>query len=100
MINKIDRSDARIEYVVNAVYDLFIDLDATDEQIEFKIIYTNAKEGIAHHELEDGSNDLVPLFDTIINKIDHENKAFCNISTSGSTVLILCLVMTLCSSKY
>ncbi len=69
LINKIDRSDARIEYVVNAVYDLFIDLDATDEQIEFKIIYTNAKEGIAHHELEDGSNDLVPLFDTIINKI-------------------------------
>ena len=79
LINKIDRSDAQIEYVVNQVYDLFIDLDATDEQIEFKIIYTNAKEGIAHYDLADDSNDLVPLFDTIVDSIkgpvaddDHE----------------------------
>ena len=70
LINKIDRSDARIEHVVNAVYDLFIDLDATDKQIEFKIIYTNAKEGIAHYELGDDSNNLIPLFDTIINNIE------------------------------
>ena len=70
LINKIDRSDARIEYVVNQVYDLFIDLDATDEQIEFKIIYTNAKEGIAHYTLEESSNNLVPLFETIIADIE------------------------------
>ena len=70
VINKIDRSDARIQEVVNDVYDLFIDLDASEEQIEFPILYTNAKEGIAHYELEDGSKDLTPLFDTILNTID------------------------------
>ena len=70
LINKIDRSDARVEYVVNQVYDLFIDLDATDEQIEFKIIYTNAKEGIAHYTLEESSNNLIPLFETIIADIE------------------------------
>jgi len=70
LINKIDRSDARVDYVVNQVYDLFIDLDATDEQIEFKIIYTNAKEGIAHYWLEESSNNLVPLFETIITNIE------------------------------
>src|SRR5512136_93166 len=47
VINKIDRNDARIQEVVNKVYDLFIDLDATDHQIEFPILYTNAKKGIA-----------------------------------------------------
>lgn len=45
VINKIDRLDARINEVINEVYDLFIDLDASDEQIEFPIIYTNAKRG-------------------------------------------------------
>jgi len=70
LINKIDRSDARVNYVVNQVYDLFIDLDATDEQIEFKIIYTNAKEGIAHYKLEESSNNLIPLFETIITNIE------------------------------
>jgi GTP-binding protein len=66
LINKIDRSDARIKEVINEVYDLFIDLDATEKQIEFPIIYTNAKEGIAHLELDDGSKDLTPLFELII----------------------------------
>jgi len=70
LINKIDRSDARVDYVVNQIYDLFIDLDATDEQIEFKIIYTNAKEGIAHYKLEESSNNLIPLFETIIANIE------------------------------
>ena len=70
LINKIDRSDARVDYVVNQVYDLFIDLDATEEQIEFKIIYTNAKEGIAHYKLEEISNNLIPLFETIITNIE------------------------------
>ncbi len=69
VINKIDRSDARIEEVINDVYDLFIDLGADEEQIEFPILYTNAKAGIAHRELEDGSTDLRPLFETILQKI-------------------------------
>jgi len=69
IINKIDRPDSRIDEVINEVYDLFIDLDATDEQIEFPILYTNAKEGIAHLELDDGSNSLKPLFDTILSQI-------------------------------
>ena len=69
IINKIDRPDSRIDEVINEVYDLFIDLDATDEQIEFPILYTNAKEGIAHLELDDGSTSLKPLFDTILSQI-------------------------------
>ena len=69
VINKIDRSDARINDVVNEVYDLFIELDAQDHQIEFPIIYTNAKDGVAHLELGDDSQDLRPLFDMIIEQI-------------------------------
>lgn len=69
VINKIDRPDARIQEVLNEVYDLFIDLDATEEQLEFPIIYTNAKEGIAKTELEDESTDLQPLFDLILKTV-------------------------------
>ena len=69
IINKIDRPDSRINEVINEVYDLFIDLDATDEQIEFPILYTNAKKGVAHLELDDGSASLKPLFDTILSQI-------------------------------
>ena len=69
VINKIDRSDARINEVVDEVYDLFIDLDASDKQIEFPIIYSNAKEGIAHNNLNDKSTDLIPLFNTILDNI-------------------------------
>ena len=70
VINKIDRSDARISEVVNEVYDLFIDLGASDSQIEFPIIYTNAKQGIAHIELESDSKDLTPLFNAILENIE------------------------------
>ena len=69
VINKIDRPDARIEEVINEVYDLFIDLDATEEQIEFPILYTNAKRGVAHRKPGDDSTDLTPLFDTILTAI-------------------------------
>jgi len=69
VINKIDRTDSRIQEVINEVYDLFIDLDANEEQIEFPILYTNAKAGIAHYDLNDNSENLRPLFDTIIAKI-------------------------------
>ena len=70
VINKIDRADARISEVLDEVYDLFIDLDANDEQIDFPVLYTNAKEGIAHKELDSKSNDLEPLFDTILSRIE------------------------------
>ena len=69
VINKIDRADARIEEVINEVYDLFIDLDATEEQIEFPILYTNAKRGVAHRKPGDDSADLGPLFETILTEI-------------------------------
>ncbi len=66
VINKIDRPDGRIEEVVNEVYDLFIDLDADEEQINFPILYTNAKLGIAHKKPGDGAKNLKFLFDTIV----------------------------------
>jgi GTP-binding protein len=69
VINKIDRSDARIQAVLNEVYDLFIDLDATEEQLEFPVLYTNAKQGTAKLRIEEDSTDLKPLFDTIMNTI-------------------------------
>ncbi len=70
VINKIDRSDARIDEVVNEVYDLFIDLDASEDQIEFPIIYTNAKLGLAHEDLDSNSSNLVPLFETILDNVN------------------------------
>ena len=69
VINKIDRADSRIQEVINEVYDLFIDLDANEEQIDFPILYTNAKTGVAHYKLNDESENLRPLFDTIISRI-------------------------------
>src|SRR5947209_19593137 len=69
VINKIDRPDARIQEVVNEVYDLFIDLDATEDQLDFPIVYTNGKAGIAKHDPEDESDNLQPLFETILNSI-------------------------------
>ena len=65
VINKIDRPDARVQEVVNELYDLFIDLEATEEQLEFPIIYTNARAGIAKTSLEDTSSDLQALFEGI-----------------------------------
>jgi len=69
VINKIDRSDARIEEVINEVYDLFIDLDATEEQIEFPILFTQAKRGVAHRKMGDEAADLGALFETILTAI-------------------------------
>ncbi len=67
VINKIDKPDARVDEVLQETYDLFIDLDATDDQIEFPIIYTNAKEGIAINNIGDESSNLDALFNLIIN---------------------------------
>lgn len=75
VINKIDRTDARIQEVMNEVYDLFIDLDATEEQLEFPVLYTNAKKGTAKTDMSDLSDkadetaDLQPLFETILKTI-------------------------------
>jgi GTP-binding protein len=69
VINKIDRGDARIQAVLNEVYDLFIDLDATEGQLDFPVIYTNAKQGSAKLSMEDDSDNLKPLFDTILETI-------------------------------
>jgi GTP-binding protein len=69
VINKIDRSDARIQEVLNEVYDLFIDLDATEEQLEFPVIYTNAKQGVATLDIDEDSENLIPLFEMIMKTI-------------------------------
>jgi GTP-binding protein len=66
VINKIDRPDRRIQEVLDEVYDLFIDLDATEEQLDFPVLYTNAKAGVALTEPEGKGGDLVPLFEAII----------------------------------
>jgi len=66
VINKIDRPDARIQEVLNELFDLFIDLDAGEDQLEFPIIYCNARAGIAKEKLEDSSEDLRPLFEAIL----------------------------------
>jgi GTP-binding protein len=69
VVNKIDRHDARPEEVVNEIYELFLDLDATDEQIEFPILYAISRDGVAKKKLEDTSSSLKPLFDQIIETI-------------------------------
>ena len=69
-INKIDKQDQRAEEVVDEVFDLFVDLNANDEQCEFPIIYGIAKQGIAKRELDDESTDLSPLFETITEHVE------------------------------
>ncbi|MEE9613514.1 MAG: translational GTPase TypA, partial [Thermodesulfobacteriota bacterium] len=69
VINKIDRQDARIREVLDEVYDMFIDLDATEDQIDFPVVYAIARDGIAKLDPEDDSRDLKPLFDLLINKM-------------------------------
>ena len=69
VVNKIDRSDARPAEVVDEIYELFLDLDATDEQIEFPILYAVSREGTAKRKLEDESKDLQPLFEQIVESI-------------------------------
>src|SRR5437773_8196540 len=69
VINKIDRPDARAQEVLNEIYDLFIDLDATEEQLEFPVLYTNAKTGTATSDQEGQGEDLRPLFDAVIEHV-------------------------------
>lgn len=69
VVNKIDRSDARPSEVVDEIYELFLDLDATDEQIDFPILYAISREGITKKELEQQSQNLQPLFEQIVETI-------------------------------
>ncbi|MDG0867430.1 translational GTPase TypA [Candidatus Lucifugimonas marina] len=69
VINKIDRPDARISEVIDEVYELFIDLDATEEQIDFPIIYAVARDGIATMDLDQPGTDLKPMFELILENI-------------------------------
>jgi GTP-binding protein len=69
VLNKIDRADARPDAVLNEIYDLFIDLDALEDQLDFPVLYANARAGIAHRKLGDGSTNLEPLFETILSAI-------------------------------
>lgn len=69
VINKIDRKDARPDEVLNEVYDLFIDLDASDEQLEFPVLYAIGRAGVAMRNIDDEQKDLTPLFETILEKI-------------------------------
>jgi GTP-binding protein len=69
VLNKIDRADARPKEVLNEVYDLFIDLDATEDQIEFPVLYTNAREGVAFTEMGSTGENLQPLFEAIVEHV-------------------------------
>jgi len=69
VVNKIDRADARIKEVLNEVYDLFIDLDATEEQIEFPVLYTSGRAGTATTDIEVPGTDLRPLFEAIMTHV-------------------------------
>lgn len=69
VINKIDRPHARPTEVLDMVFDLFVDLNANEEQLDFPVVYASAKDGIAKFEVEDDSVDLIPLFETIINNV-------------------------------
>ena len=68
-INKIDKKDARVDEVVNMTFDLFVELNATDEQLDFPIVYGAARDGIAKLSLEDDSKDISPLLETVINHV-------------------------------
>ncbi len=70
VINKVDRQDARPKEVLNEIYDLFIDLDAPEELLDFPVIYAIGKKGVADFSLPINSKDLSPLFETIVNYID------------------------------
>jgi GTP-binding protein len=69
VINKIDRPDARVQEVLNEIYDLFIDLDAKEDQLGFPVLYTNAKAGTASTSADIAGSDLQPLFDAILQHI-------------------------------
>lgn len=74
LINKIDRKDARPDAVLNEIFDLFVMLDATNEQLDFPVLYAVAKEGLAKFELESEGIDLAPLMDTIVDHVPEPDR--------------------------
>ena len=66
IINKIDKPDARPTEVIDEVFDLFVELGANDEQLDFQILYASAREGFARYNVEDTNNDMIPIFETIL----------------------------------
>src|SRR5438552_3601756 len=92
VINKIDRADARSQEVLNEIYDLFIDLDAHEDQLDFPVLYTNAKLGTASSNIKGGGEDLRPLFDAITSA---ENPApLPNVAIDEPTIAMLFTVNT------
>ncbi len=73
VINKIDRANSRPHKVLDMVFDLFVELKASNEQLDFPVIYASAKDGIAKYEIEDDNQDLTPLFETIIKRVEDTN---------------------------
>ena len=69
VINKVDRPDARSHEVVDETFDLFCELNATDEQLDFAVVYCSAKDGVAWYEIDEESDSLKPLFETIIRRV-------------------------------
>ncbi len=70
VINKIDRPNCRPSEVLDMIFDLFVELKATDEQLDFPVVYTSARDGFAKYELEDESDNLIPLFETILKHVE------------------------------
>lgn len=70
LINKIDKKDRRIDEVLDMSFELFSDLDATEEQLDFKVLYSIAKKEIVKYEIDDTNEDIIPLFETIINSVE------------------------------
>ena len=87
VINKIDRKGARPQQVLNDVFDLMIDLDATEEQLDFPVVYTSAAYGYARYDPSDGNDDMIPLLDTIIEHIPPAEQ-----DTEGPIALQICTV--------
>lgn len=85
LINKIDKKDARVNEVIDEVYDLFLDLNANDDQLDFPILYGIAKEGIVRYDMNDTNTDINPLFETIVSHVNpypdfRENKVKMQVS--------------------
>ncbi len=70
VINKIDRPNARPNEVLNLVFDLFVELNAVDAQLDFPVVYASARDGVARYHLTDTNNDIMPLFEMIINHVE------------------------------
>ena len=87
VINKIDRDGARPEEVVDEVFDLMVELEATDEQLEFPIVYASAVNGYARYEVADTNEDMIPLFETVLKEVPSPD---CN--PEGPVALQICTV--------